>query len=63
MVAGCRDGGVSVFDRLGKSGGDVAVVGFVLVRVTVGDERGWFVEVSRGHWPVRGGMLRSRGWC
>ena len=58
MVAGCRDGGVSVFDRLGMSGGDVAVVGVVLVRVTVWDERGWFVEVA-----VRGGMLRSRGWC
>ena len=48
LVAGCRDVGLSVFDRLGKSGGDVAVVWvvLVLVRVTVGDEGGWFVEVG-----------------
>ena len=46
MVAGWRDVGVSVFDGVGKSGGDVAVVGVVLVRVAVGDGRGWFIEVG-----------------
>ena len=40
MVEGCCDCGVSVLGRVGKRWNDVNVVGVVLVRVTVGDERG-----------------------